>query len=108
VLLPCRYVIHTLLKETLKHLLGIQLLSGPLKISYPPHQQLFLFKKLPHHVLLGLADHELGCLLSLSPLDLLIFDLDQALHSLIIDLPEQLVLKLLVVLLLPVHQLLPE
>jgi hypothetical protein len=89
-------------------LLGIQLLSGPLQISYPPHQQLLLFEKLPHHVLLGLADHELGCLLCLSPLDLLVFDLDQALRSLIIDLPEQLVLESLVVLLLPVHQLLPE
>jgi len=107
-LLPGRYVIYTLLKEAFKHLLGIQLLSSPLQISYPPHQELLLFKKLPHHVLLGLADHELGCLLCLSPLNLLIFDLDQALHSLIIDLPEQLVLKLLIVLLLPVHQLLPE
>ena len=107
-ILPGRYVIYTLLKETLKHLLGIQLLSSPLQISYPPHKELFLFKKLPHHVLLGLADHELGCLLCLSPLYLLIFNLDQALHSLIIYLPEQLIFKLLVVLLLPVHQLLPE
>ena len=107
-LLPSRYVIHALLKEALQHLLGIQLLSGPLQISYLPHQQLLLFKKLPHHVLFGLTDDDLGSLLCLSPLYLLLFDLDQALRPLIIDLPEELVLEPLVVLLLPVHQLLPE
>ena len=91
-LLPSRYIFHTLLKQTFKHLLGIQLLSCPLQIRYSADQQLLLFKKLSHHVLFCLADHELGCLLCLSPLYLLIFDLDQALRSLIIDLLEKLVL----------------